>query len=540
MFEERQKFASWARFPLLKRGLTAHVIRYFPQYFFSVLFLIFLKKARILRFEHLIFNYPFITYDGFQWLTDSLHYLNRSVEVVQRNPALPLLVALLKNLEKIDFYPQILAGLLWCFYLGCYWMLRGVVKRELALITVALFLFVFRIHSFFDYVLADPWCTTFLVFSFGALFRIDKEPRYLALFAICLAVAFNFQFAPAFLAPAFAMRLMRTCDLAWIRKHRKVVLYSVMLFIALATPQFFYKWWTFGSPFYSGVVHFPLLHFHFFGVPTYIINFLAFLGWPLGLLVIYGWAKSLRSREANLEFVHVALIFNVFVWILLYAWIDVRFLMYLLPQWMVLAAYALGCLRWSRWFSIAHSGLAGVALALAGAVFSINLAAYNISGFETTILPLTPQTVMRFTTVPISSPHTTYVLDLAGVALENSDDPANSFPLLNYFMYYKKIAKNAPKYPDEMHAELETIARTLKDQHVYPPSKLAVCGPLSETHEARHRLFWAVGLNIVPCDAQGAWGTLLPVADLRETERSKTLFKGTHIALVKEQNEALF
>jgi hypothetical protein len=214
--------------------------------------------------------------------------------------------------------------------------------------------------------------------------------------------------------------------------------------------------------------------------------------------------------------------------------------MYLIPQWMVLAAYALGSLHWSRWFSLAKTSLVGVALATAAAVFSLSLAAYSVSGFETTILPLTPQTVLRFKTKPISSPHTTYVLDFEGIALESSDDPADNFPMLNYLKYYRKIARNAPRYPDEIHAELESIAKTLKDEQVSPPAKLAVCGPLGETHESRHRLFWAVGLNLVSCDAQGAWGTVLPAADLRETQRDKTLFKGSHIALVKEKNEALF
>lgn len=505
-----------------------------------MLFLLFLKKAKILRFEHLIFDYPFITYDGYQWLTDALHYLNNAVEVVQRNPALPLLFAVLKCLESVDIYPQILAGLLWIFYFGCYWMLRGLVRRELALITTAIFLSVFRIHSFFDYVLADPWCVTFLIFSFGALFRIDKEPRYLIVFSVCLAIAFNFQFAPAFLAPAFALRLLRTCGVEWLKKHRKIVLFSVALFLGLATPQFLYKWWMFGSPFHSGVVHFPLLHFHFFGVPTYIINFLAFLGWPLGFFVVYGWAKTVRSKEANQEFIHVALIFNVFVWILFYAWTDVRFFMYMVPQWIALAGYALDRSNCLRWFSLSQSGLVGVAVAAAGVFFSVNLAAYNVSGFEASILPLTPQTVLRFKSKPISPPHTTFVLDFAGFAVEDSDIPTDNFPLLNYFMYYKKIAKTAPRYPKEMHAELENMARKLKDERVSPPAKLAVCGPLGESHESRHRLFWIVGLNLVACDAHGVWGTVLPISDLRETQRDKTLFKGTHIALVKEQNEAVF
>ena len=53
-------------------------------------------KFSINHYPNFIFNYPWITDDGFQWISDSLHYLDHRIQASHRNPALPLTFMLLR------------------------------------------------------------------------------------------------------------------------------------------------------------------------------------------------------------------------------------------------------------------------------------------------------------------------------------------------------------------------------------------------------------------------------------------------------------
>jgi hypothetical protein len=243
-----------------------------PRFWTAALFLfistVCFYKACKFHYPNFIFNYPFISYDGYQWITDGLHYLDRNIEITHRNPALPILFALLRVVGMVDYYPYFIAFVTVSFSAAAYWLIRAMFSPAVARLTVLWFFFVFRIHNFFDYVLSDPWCLVLVTLGLGSLLRSAKDPRYLLAAAASFGMALNFQFTPAFTAPALIWYVIRGIGWQKLLANRRVVIWSVFVFLLLALPQFLYKWIAFGSPLYSHVIHFPLLRVHLFGLPT--------------------------------------------------------------------------------------------------------------------------------------------------------------------------------------------------------------------------------------------------------------------------------
>lgn len=64
-------------------------------------------KAANLYYPDLAFTYPFISYDGFQWVADGLHYAGYDTPVAYRNPGLPLLIALLATAGVENLLPTL-------------------------------------------------------------------------------------------------------------------------------------------------------------------------------------------------------------------------------------------------------------------------------------------------------------------------------------------------------------------------------------------------------------------------------------------------
>lgn len=534
-----QKFWSLSivALPVNLKKITATIAPHLDKFFFIALFCLLIKKVRFSAISDLIYHYPYMTYDAYQWITDSLHYLTPSIEVTQRNPGLPLVFAFLRVFASEDFYPYLSAALIWFFYLAAYWLLLPLVNRRVALFTTFSFLFVFKIHSFFDYVLADPWCLVFSMAAFGSLYRLDRHPKYFIFFAVFLGLAFNFQFAPVFMAPAFAFRLWQTCDFKWIQRHALTAIYGCVIFLAIVLPQFLYKWMVFGSPLYSQVIHFPLLKFHYFGLPYYGMNYLAFLGYPMAILVAIGWWKTLQKPSPNLSFTLSAFFLNFVIWILVYSWLDTRFLLYLLPQWVVFFAIAVERLNLLSYYSIRKKGFHTFLVAVGFTYFALNLAAYKISGFDGASLPLTPQNILRFSGDPVGAPYTSYALSLQGLNIQNNDDAKVRSPLLSYFRYYRNSPRNLYQIPQEYIDDSKAISILLTKNSVLPPVKLGACGDLGAHYETRMRLFWTTGLNISECRADSPW-RVIRSSELPALESSQAnlivVFRGSQISLVKK------
>jgi hypothetical protein len=511
----------------------------FVLWTFAVFAVVLFYKAFRFRYPNFLFNYPFVSYDGFQWVTDSLHYLDRSVDAIHRNPALPLTFAVLKVFGAVDFFPVLLSVLTLAFYAAGYWMMRPLVDRKSAWLVTVWFFFVFRIHGFFDYVLSDPWCLVTITMGLGCLLRLRRAPKYLVGAAAAFGLALNYQFAPAFMAPALIWFVWRETGSEWFRLHFKMAAIAVGVFLALALPQFVYKWIAFGSPLYSHVIHFPLLRIHFFGVPYYAVNFMAFLGWPLALLVSYGLFSAFRRKDARWELIHLGALLMAAFWVLAYLWLDVRFLLYLVPFWMVYAGYGAELLNLSRVLSWKGKTWFQRVAAVFVIYVCLSLSAHKTNPFESTLLPVAPQVAIRFNSEPISE-WGVGALRLAKLDFEYADNSSNLNMPFNYIKYYRGIARGVRDVSGVFILDAIKISELIAAADAQGGSKqpIALCGDLGTVHETSHRLKFALARNVSACDSlrpeQRKW-TVHRAPKFKADGDGEIVYRGEELILVREK-----
>ena len=469
--------------------------------FIFIAFVLF-HKARLFVRPDFIFAYPYISFDGYQWITDGLHYLNRSLEASHRNPLLPITFMLLGKLGLVDLYPLLIACVTIAVYGSCYWFLRAFFYPSVTRLTILWFFFVFRIHNFFDFVLADPWCLTCVVFGFGCLVRLKRDPRYLLGAAGAFGLALNYQFAPVFMSPALLWYLTRYLRGINFVEIRGLLVKATILFLVLALPQFIYKWIAFGSPLYSHIIHFPLIRLHLFGLPYYTLNFVAFLGWPLAACVTVGWFKCVHERRAEWELVNLSWFCMFFFWILMYLWLDVRFMLYLVPFWMIYAGRTVQVFNVQNWLSWRGKGAFQCVLIVFAIYFGVGMALYPVGAFEGSLLPLTPQTALRFSSTPISI-WGVGALTFDKITTEYQDTDTTLFPINAYRKFYKGASKADSAATTEYLEELRAIAAKLSESEW--TERVALCGAIGETHESRLRTYYTVQRNIRPCDVGGTF-----------------------------------
>jgi len=492
-----------------------------------------LYKGLKFHYPNFIFTYPFISYDGYQWISDGLHYLDKSIEATHRNPALPLIFAFLRTWGLVDSFPIIIGLLTFAFYASAYFLVRAFFSPAVSRLTVLWFFFVFRIHNFFDYVLADPWCLVLITAGLGCLVRASKQPKMLLGAAATFGLAMNFQFAPAFSAPALLWFLVTGIGVKTIREHKLVSVWSVILFLLLSLPQFAYKWIAFGSPFYSHVIHFPLIRVHLFGLPYYAVNFFSFLGWPLAVVVLYGFGRSFNARQANWQLVHFYGLCMFLFWIVCYLWLDVRFLLYLVPAWLIYAAKGVDALCLLRRLTLKGKTILQKSAIIVGVYFAISMAGIKVIAFESTVLPITPQLNVRFSSTPISEWRVT-TLTFDKISTEHYDTYGTLFNLSEYYEFYRKLSKSPRSQSDDFVQDVITLADSIR-QSTSSQDRIGLCDDLKSVFETKMKIHFTITRNIGDCESKNKiWiARNQVVADLlKKTPSYKVQWRGSELTLL--------
>lgn len=464
---------------------------------FGFFAIVLIAKCSVLHFPNFIFTYPWISYDGYQWIADSLYYLNRHINITQRNPLLPITFAVLRTFDAVEIFPWILGLLTFLFYVSLYWLSRAFLKPNAARITIFWFFFVFRIHAFFDFILADPWAITTITFGLGSLVRVRANPRYLVGAAGFFGLSLNYQFAAGFMSPALIWFVLAGLGMEWCRSHLKIIAMAGLLFLALALPQFISKWIVFGSPLYSHVIHFPLIRFHLFGLPGYFVGFFAFLGWPLALLVAAGLKRATSQRSPEWQLIHLSATCMFVFWILCYLWLDIRFLLYLVPMWVVYAGYAIELFAFETLLSFAGKTPFQRLLIVGSVYFGLSLSAIKAGAFDGGGLALTPATTIRFSSSPLTE-WSLPVLNFHNYTTEYSDADSSIWAVFKYQRYYRKSGYDEEQklLGDETN-ELGKIVR----ERTNSTDKVGVRGELMNVFETKMRLFNTIERNLDTCDA---------------------------------------
>jgi hypothetical protein len=473
----------------------------------TFLFIVVVCLYKPLKFAYpdFIFTYPFISYDGFQWITDSLHYLDPIIEITHRNPALPLTFAVLKLAGQVDLYPWILAFIMIGFFASSYWLLIEFVSRKVANITILAFFFVFRIHNFFDYVLADPWCLLFITIGMGSLVRANRSSKYLYGAAVAFGVSLNYQYAAAFAAPAFIWFLFSSFGVEKIWRKRTTIIACTLIFIPLFSAQFGYKWW-YGH--YSKVNHSAMLQFHFFGIPFYTLNFFAFLGWPLACMVLFGFYRSICDRAPKMKMVHLYLLCMTIFWVFIYIWLDVRFFLYFLPAWMIYVGIAIDGLKIADGWHALGGLRARRLLTVIFLIFGISVSSEQFGAFEADALPIMPTVNMRFgrALVPGSD---TERLNPTSFAVEIRKNPERTLDLFSYFEFYRYPRRATLQYSPELLIDIKKIGSYLRE-NTLNSERIGLCGDLIKIFENKMRVLDTIARNVDDCREDDSYSILLP------------------------------
>jgi len=296
-----------------------------------VLIVIFLlARSLLLVYPDLNLAYPFLAPDSYDWIANGLYYEGYDVNYSFRAPALPLIIAALDKLGMLRLMPvvnqMVLLALLLTFHSLC---VRRFSQLTSLLLILILF-FNFFLQNLSLYILADIYAMLFILL--GSSFYADAEDnerRYIHA-SLFLSLSFLFQYAALFVMPALLLH--------WCLRRRQIALRTAaMTFLPpliLIGGWLIYKKVTFGSFLRSGVQQVELIRPHLTSIFFYLFNILSVLSIPVAVLVFWGIALSVFTRERkNHDFLlqNLLLVAAWFIfWAMCYTWNDRRFVLYLM------------------------------------------------------------------------------------------------------------------------------------------------------------------------------------------------------------------
>jgi len=492
-------------------------------------------KGCHLVYPDLAFTYPFITYDGFQWILDAGIYSGKDVTATFRNPGLPLVIALLAKLGATRYLPLLTTALLGVFIVCLSLLLiRERYRPWSVAIAVLLVSFNYTLQTTFDFVLADQWALTLQIVAIDQLRRAKEDPRHLYWFVLWAALSFHFQYAIVWLTPAFLVFWF--LEIRPAAKSRRGADRSALLALALgvllAAPPFLYKWKRFGDPLYSNVIQFPLVRPHFFGIPYYGVSLLAYFGVPAALLAAYGfWKSAAKGGFAGL--MNLCFLCWAAFWVFLYVWLDSRFILYAVPFVAVALAEGLERIDLRSLVSFRTQALPRALLGCSLIPLALLYGLYDRgSPFASNRLPVSPQNAILFGLVAITTWEANVTIDVANWKLENVTDRVPAFSFLRW--YYAEHRRAVPAAAIDDLEELRDL-RSAAERALGAGYRIALCGNLPDDYYSRMRREIALDRRPRRCD-EPADARLYSTSE--QTAGAEVLFTGKKYRLARARSDA--
>ena len=366
--------------------------------------------VRSLLVPDLSWCYPYLGSDSYDWIANGLSWAGENVAASWRPPGLPFLIAVLFKLGLLSLLPVVNVLVLGLTTAVLYLLLR---ERHGAWISACAAWFFFAndcVQDLTKYVLAEIYCTLFIVLAALFFVRAARDPRQYRTSALLLGAGFLFHGATVLAGVGFAAAflLTRRSDL-----RRKEVWQGLLAAAFLA-----------GGWRVARALHYQLhpggprhdvealLCFSAANLRFYAIAVPALLG--LAVLPLYGAgflrfaARDFPDRAWRAAVAAPLLSLSVF-WLFLYDWADKRFLYYLFPFCVCLLAEGLESLA-----AYARRGRLATAFACAslGAALLWNQIRYPSYGIR--YLALTPQDFLEAQVTELERPLGKEIFHLAG------------------------------------------------------------------------------------------------------------------------------
>jgi hypothetical protein len=225
-------------------------------------------------------------------------------------------------------------------------------------------------------------------------------------------------------------------------------------------------------------------------------------------------------------------------WIIGYLWLDVRFLLYLVPAWLVYSAKAIEDLDLIKWLRFRNKTPIHKVAIIVAIYFGLSLSAIRLIGFESYTLPLTPQMNLRFSAATPIIAGGVGALTTDKITTEYIDTDSSLLTLVGYFKFYKSHARGPKSHSDEFSTDVEEISKIIATNSTSLQS-VGLCGDLGNVYETKMRIFFTIARNIAACST-------IPkfiIALKKDLPQIKTQFpkyidkwQGSELTLLEETN----
>lgn len=282
--------------------------------------------------------YPYMGPDSWDWLANGIFWSGAPITVSFRPPGLPLVLALLHQLHLLPILPYLNFAMLGLSAFLLHRLIRLQHSPLTAAIAVLLFVSNGSLFGYTRYLMAEVWTLPFLVGAAIAFVRAAEQPRKYLLVAVLLSVSFLFHYAGAVVGAGLALAVL-------VYRRKDFATRWPWLALAVAAPL--PAAWMVARALHnraSGNAHVieALVQPSFENLWYYAVVATALLGLAAVPVYLSGLVRLLPSRGKPLSPWSQAVLFPLLslalFFTLVYSWADKRFLYYLFPFAVAVAA----------------------------------------------------------------------------------------------------------------------------------------------------------------------------------------------------------
>ena len=128
----------------------------------------------------------------------------------------------------------------------------------------------------------------------------------------------------------------------------------------------------------------------------------------------------------------------------------------------------------------------------------LSLSAFKTIAFESSILPVTPQTVIRFSSMPISEWQVA-ALTLDKISTEYTDSLDTLLNIPRHFNFYRNFSRAPRDHSADFINDLRALAGILVDKST-SKDKIGLCGDLKSVFETKMKIHFTIARNIGDCE----------------------------------------
>ncbi|MEO8197622.1 MAG: hypothetical protein ABI689_12985 [Thermoanaerobaculia bacterium] len=288
--------------------------------------------------------YPYMGPDSWDWLANGLHWSGVPVPSTYRPPGLPLVITLLHRLQALPLLPYLNFAMLGLAAVLLHRLVRLRHSPLVAALAALLFVSNGSLFGYTRYIMGEVWTLPFLLAATLAFVGAADEPRKYVGCALFLSLSFLFHYAGVIVGIAFALALL---------VHRREALATRWPWRALLAALPLPAIWLVVRALHnrsSTNAHLVeyLIHPSFHNVWYFVVVATALLGLALLPLYLAGLSRLLLVRAHRISPWAQAVLFPLLLltvfFTLIYDWADKRFLYYLFPFAVAVAAEGLAML----------------------------------------------------------------------------------------------------------------------------------------------------------------------------------------------------